>query len=163
MTTDDDFRARPDPRRQLQMAAAGQLSPRKRIDAKEARDIAIDVLRRAETERLPAAKKIRGMNRTETEFSEQIEARKQIGEVAWWAYEAVTLKLGHDCRYTPDFCIVNVQGWIEFVEVKGPFVRDDSMVKLRVAARTFPWARFKLAQKSSKKDGGGWTVKDISP
>lgn len=158
MTTDDDFRARPDPRRQLQMAATGQLSPRKKpVSVQQAAAQFVEACSKS------VAKKHRGMNRTETEYADQIEARKRTGEVGWWAYESVTLKLAHDCRYTPDFCIVNVQGWVEFVEVKGPFVRDDSLVKLRVAARTFPWARFRLAQKASKKDGGGWTVKDISP
>ena len=153
--TDDDFRRSPDPLRQLRMAVTGQLSPR-------AKQTPSPVAAPPVVEKT-APKKRRGMNRTETEYAEQIEARKQTGEVGWYAYEFITLKLADDCRYTPDFCIVTVQGWIEFVEVKGPFVRDDSLVKLRVAARLVPWAKFRLAQKAAKKDGGGWTIKDINP
>lgn len=69
----------------------------------------------------------------------------------------VTLKIGDDCRYTPDFLCVG-EGCIVFYEVKG-FWRDDARVKIKVAARMFPWARFVAVQ----RDGKGWKQEIIKP
>jgi hypothetical protein len=80
-----------------------------------------------------------------------LRARQLTGEIAWFAFEAVTLKLADDTRYTPDFAVMLTNGTIEMHEVKG-FMRDDARVKLRVAARLFPFV-FRLARKT--KDG--WT------
>jgi hypothetical protein len=72
--------------------------------------------------------------------------------------QAVTLKLGDDCRYTPDFFTVDRNGEGVFHEVKG-FWRDDARVKIKVAAREFP-VKFIAVQKAK---GGGWTVEEINP
>ena len=60
--------------------------------------------------------------------------------------QAITLKLGHDCRYLPDFAFVDPTGRLTFWEVKG-FMRDDARVKLHVAARVFPRWRFVLVRR----------------
>jgi hypothetical protein len=83
--------------------------------------------------------------------------RANIGN-AWVGVQCVTLKLGDDCRYTPDFFTIGVGGEAWAHEVKG-FMRDDAQVKLKVAARKFPWVNFCLAMRK----GGVWTVKPISP
>ena len=71
-----------------------------------------------------------------------------------WSFEVVTLKLAADCRYTPDFMVINREdGVVEFHEVKGHW-RDDAKVKLRVAAEKFPMFRFFAAQ----RDKGCWTI-----
>lgn len=69
----------------------------------------------------------------------------------------VTLKLGDDCRYTPDFSVLD-GGRFVFHEVKG-FMRDDALVKLKVAARQFPMFPFVLA----RKNGSGWNITQIKP
>ena len=72
---------------------------------------------------------------------------------------AVTLRLGHDCRYTPDYvCASEGPGeWeINAFEVKG-FQRDDAMVKLRVAAREYPWIRFHLVTGKP----GAWQIQEV--
>lgn len=96
----------------------------------------------------------RGMNRTESSYALELEARKHAGEIAEWYYEAVTFKLGNVCRYTPDFLVVLPDGRLELHEVKGHW-RDDAKVKLRVAADKFPFT-FKSVQARAKKDGGGF-------
>jgi hypothetical protein len=95
---------------------------------------------------------IRGtkLNRTEQEYGTMLRARQLTGEIAWFAFEAVTLKLADDTRYTPDFALMLADGTIELIEVKGGFMRDDARVKLKVAARLFPFV-FRLARKT--KDG----------
>jgi hypothetical protein len=77
-------------------------------------------------------------------------------------FEAVTLKLADDCRYTPDFMVIADDDVVEFHEVKGGFWRDDAKVKIRVAAQMYPMFRFYSFFKEPKKLGGRWTQKTFS-
>lgn len=97
------------------------------------------------------------MNRTEAAYSLVLEAQRRRGAIRSWAFETVTLKLGDDCRYTPDFLVINASDEVEFHETKG-FERDDSKVKRRIAASTvFPFFRFFLV----KKEKGGFAVEEF--
>lgn len=99
----------------------------------------------------------RQMNRTESDYALVLTAEQRAGKIASYAYEALTLRLGNDCRYTPDFMVVLADGGIELHEVKG-HMRDDARVKLRVVASTFPF-RVVLV----KRDGKGWQREDVKP
>ena len=92
-----------------------------------------------------------GMNKTEARYFARLQADP---DVHWIGYEAVTLKLADDCRYTPDFAVMRSDGAIELHEVKGGFVREDAWVKVKVAAAKFPF-QFVFAQEVK----GVWTVK----
>lgn len=70
----------------------------------------------------------------------------------------ITLKLGDDCRYTPDFWEVGSGATFTFFEVKG-FWRDDARVKIKVAARLFPWAKFVAVQRNKTC----WDFETIKP
>ena len=96
------------------------------------------------------AVKNRQMNKTEAEYSRLLEIDKKEGKIIGWWYEAVTVRLGHDCRYTPDFFVRHNDGVFEFIETKGSHVFEDSQVKFRVACESFPFFRWTWAQ---KKDG----------
>lgn len=102
-------------------------------------------------------KRKRGMNRWERAFMEKLQAESARPVVR---FEDVTLRLGHDCRYTPDLIAVTQDGadWrVEAFEIKG-FRRDDAMVKLRVAAREYPWITFHLVERAK---GGEWKISEI--
>jgi hypothetical protein len=89
------------------------------------------------------------LNKTERAFLTHLRITKQCAI----HIQDMTLKLGHDCRYTPDFVTFDpLTAW----EVKG-FMRDDAAVKLRVAARMFPCIKFVLVTKQN----GAWIYKDI--
>ena len=96
-------------------------------------------------------------NKTEREYGARLEARKLAGEIVSYAYEAVTLKLAFDLRYTPDYLVICADGTVEFHECKGAHIWDDGRDKLKTAARLFPWFVFFRAQ---KKDGR-WTVREV--
>lgn len=100
------------------------------------------------------------MNKTEAEYAQMLEARRVSGEILWWAYEAMTLKLADNTRYTPDFLLMLADGSLEVHETKGGFIREDGWLKLKVAAGMFPF-RFFLCQKQAKKAGGGWTIRRV--
>lgn len=119
-----------------------------------------DSLRSAAGVVVTRPKKKRGMNKTEAEYAAALACDVRHGDIQWFDYEAITLKLADDCRYTPDFVVVHLDGRIEFREIKG-FWRDDAKVKIRVAARLFPWAKFVAIRKRRKSDGGGWVQEEF--
>ena len=99
-----------------------------------------------------------GMNKTELRRAQELEAMKRRGEIAAWWYEGITLKLGHDTRFTPDFLVQELDGSLGLEEVKG-YMRDDARVKLSVCRRQYP---FPLSVLIAKK-GGGWHFEVVQP
>lgn len=97
------------------------------------------------------------MNRTEAAYGVVLEASKRAGAIREYHFQALTLKLGDDCRYTPDYLVVRDDWTLELHEVKG-FMRDDALVKLKVCARLFPFRVFVV-----KKLGGGFGITEVSP
>jgi hypothetical protein len=113
------------------------------------------------------------MNQTEAAYALVLEARKRLGEIHNYWFELVSLKLGKDVRYTPDFLVFERDGTLTCVEVKAatntkyalkktgstkriPRMEDDARCKLGVAAgATFPFT-FKIAFPGL---GGGWEEK----
>lgn len=81
------------------------------------------------------------MNRTEATYAQGLEALRRAGRVEAYWYEGITLKLGPDCRYTPDFLVQMSDGELQLHECKG-FRRDDAMVKLRTCLDKFPFRIF---------------------
>jgi hypothetical protein len=78
--------------------------------------------------------------------------------LAWVGVHALTFKIGDDCRYTPDFIALNLDGELIAYETKG-FMRDDARVKLKVAARMFPFVGFVLVERKA----GAWICTEIKP
>lgn len=99
--------------------------------------------------------KRRGMNRTEAEYAKRLEALKAAGQISWYGWEAVKLRLADRTWYTPDFMIMHYDGTLSFAEVKG-FMRDDAAVKIKVAAELYPW-RFVIVRKTK----GGWEFQEV--
>lgn len=94
------------------------------------------------------------MTGLEADYGLILEARKRNGEIRDYAYEAVTLKLGPDCRYTPDYFVMAADDVIEFHECKGHHWAKN-MVKLRVAAERFPFRFFLVERDKQTRD---WTI-----
>lgn len=99
------------------------------------------------------------LNRSEQSYASHLETLKQMGQVEWYAFEAVKLRLADNTFYTPDFCVMAADGVIELHEVKG-FWEDDARVKIKVAASLFPF-RFRAMKKVPQKDGGGWKAEEF--
>lgn len=78
------------------------------------------------------------MNKTEAAYAKRLEALKQTGEVIWWAFEPINLRLAANTFYKVDFLVMLKGGALEAHEVKG-FWTDDARVKIKVAADKFPF------------------------
>ncbi len=101
---------------------------------------------------------VRGkMNKLEESYSQRLELMQRTGTIVSWAWEPMKLKLGRDWKttYTPDFLVVTPGGYMEFHEVKG-FMEEDANVKIKVAAKDFPWFTFVLARLNKKV----WEIKE---
>jgi len=92
------------------------------------------------------------MNKTEKAYAAHLEVRRRAGEVEWYAFDAVKLRLAANTFYTPDFFVMLADGSLEIHEVKG-YWEDDARVKIKVAASLHP---FKFIAVTQRK--GLWEV-----
>lgn len=102
------------------------------------------------------------MNKTEAAYAEHLEARRRAGEVAWFKFEGVKLRLADNCFLTVDFAVMLADGSLELHDVKGSraIYADDAKVKMKVAAEAYPFV-FRVAFPRQKKLGGGWDVEAV--
>jgi hypothetical protein len=97
------------------------------------------------------------MNNTERAYSQVLALRQAAGEILWFGFEKVKLRLAKATYLTVDFFVL-VPGGIECHEVKGRtsgdkfWAEEDARIKLKVAAELFPF-RFVVVW---PKKGGGW-------
>ncbi|TXI24634.1 MAG: hypothetical protein E6Q61_04360 [Nitrosomonas sp.] len=97
------------------------------------------------------------MNKTERAYSQYLQQLQHIGKIDWFKYEAVKLKLADNTFYTVDFMVMKSNGELEAHEVKGGYIFDDAMVKIKVAADLFPWPFFIV----KKANGGTWEITKV--
>lgn len=100
--------------------------------------------------------KPRKMNKTEAAYASHLEALKLAGDVRWWGFECIKLRLADDTQYITDFAVLNGDWVFEIHEIKG-FMRDDALVKIKVAAEQFPFRFFVI-----RKDKTGWDREEFS-
>ncbi|HBD4047996.1 TPA: DUF1064 domain-containing protein [Escherichia coli] len=100
------------------------------------------------------------MNKTESAYCQHLELRKRAGEIAWYRFEGIKLRLANNTFYTPDFAVMLATGEMELHEVKGGFWTDDARVKTKVAADQYPFRIIGVTVKP-KKAGGGWSIEEF--
>lgn len=96
--------------------------------------------------RLPAGV----MNKTEASYAAVLELQKITGNIVWYLFEGIKLRLAKNTSYSPDFIVMTKEGFLECHEVKG-FWTDDARAKTKIAAEMFP---FKFI--AVKKTRQGW-------
>ena len=99
------------------------------------------------------------MNQTEEAYARALEMLRASGEVLWFKFEGVKLRLADNTFYSPDFAVMQASGHMEMHEVKG-FWQDDARAKIKIAADMYPF-RFIAVTKRAKKNGGGWQVEEF--
>lgn len=105
---------------------------------------ALQVSTRSPLRRLQALGRLKAgaMNKTEAAYAALLEARRQAGEIVWWAFEPFKIRLADRTFYDVDFGVMLADGSLQVHEVKGGFATDDALVKIKVAAEHFPAAFF---------------------
>jgi hypothetical protein len=99
------------------------------------------------------------MNKTEKAYADRLTLLLQAGEVAWFKFEGIKLRLADNTFYTPDFAVMLASGEMECHEVKG-FWQDDARAKIKIAADMYPF-RFIAIKPEAKKRGGGWIIEEF--
>jgi len=97
------------------------------------------------------------MNKTEAEYAQYLEALKACGDVLWWKFDAVNLRLADSLHYRVDFLVMKSDGSLQGHEVKGGHAFDDSIAKLKMAGELYPWPFFLVR----KQKGGGWQITKV--
>lgn len=102
------------------------------------------------------------MNKTESAYSQHLEMRKHAGEISWYRFEGIKLRLADNCFLTVDFSVMLADGQLVMVDVKGSkaVFTDDARVKMKVAAESYPFV-FRVAYPKPKKLGGGWEIEEL--
>lgn len=97
------------------------------------------------------------MNNEERAFAVTLAEQLKNGDLLWWRYEPVKLRLAPSTFYTPDFIAVDAAGQIHVYEVKAWWKsagrvgwEEDARVKTKVAASLYPWLRFHAVWRKSK-------------
>lgn len=95
------------------------------------------------------------MNKLEEAYAQELELRKRAGEISWYAFEAVKLRLADSTFYSPDFAVMLANGELEMHECKS-FWFDDARVKIKIAASLFP-LRFVAIKRIRKQ----WEIEEF--
>lgn len=103
--------------------------------------------------RLPAGV----MNKTEQAYADFLELRKRAGEVLWWKFEGIKLRLADKTFLTPDFAIMTSDCAIELHDIKG-FMMDDANVKIKIAAEAYPF-KFFIVRKGKQN---AWQITQVN-
>lgn len=106
------------------------------------------------------------MNKTEAAYARLLEARRVAGEVAWWAFEPLSLRLAKGSSYSPDFVHVESDGLIVCTETKGTAgwsLDSESRTKWKACGERYPLFAFRAATARRKADGGGWDHEEYQP
>lgn len=101
-------------------------------------------------------------NKLEAAYADYLEGRKQAGEVLWYKFEGIKLRLADNCFFNPDFSVLLANGEIEMHEVKGAraIFQCDAKAKIKIASEMYPF-RFIAIFPIPKKSGGGWEIMEF--
>ena len=92
------------------------------------------------------------MNATERAYSDYLLSQRIAGEVRWYDFQRLTIVLGPNCRFTPDFLILYADDHLEAHDTKGAkkikvgkragektfWAEEDARIKARVTLAQFP-------------------------
>ena len=105
----------------------------------------------------------RGMNKNEERYDKHLRGELRAGRIVGYKFESMKLRLADSTFFTPDFLVIDCDGFIELHDAKakwkgekGPHIEDDAAVKLKVVAEQYPWFRVKAVW----EDNGVWQVRD---
>ena len=98
------------------------------------------------------------MNKTEQAYDQRLKLLMHAGEIVWYKFEGIKLRLADKTFLTVDFAVMGANGLLEMHDVKGAraIYTDDAKVKMKVAASLYPF-RFVVAFPRK----GGWDIEEV--
>jgi hypothetical protein len=101
-------------------------------------------------------------NKTERAYADFLEERKRVGQVLWWKFHPMRVRLANNTFYEVDFLVMSADGVLEIHETKGGFTTDKGQLKLKLCGEALPVFRMFKVIKQTKKAGGGWLIEEYS-
>lgn len=98
------------------------------------------------------------MNKTEAAWSQVLEGKKQAGEVSWFKFHPMRIRLADNTFYEVDFLVMTNTGQLEIHEVKGGYTSDKGQLKIKLCAETMPIFRMLKVSKIKTE----WKIEDYS-
>ncbi len=100
------------------------------------------------------------MNKTEARYEQHLKWRQNAGEILWYRFECIKLRLADNTFLTVDFAVMLADGTLELHDVKGAkaIIEEDAKVKMKVAAEAFP---FVFRYVFPKPKGEGWIIEEV--
>jgi len=98
------------------------------------------------------------MNKTEAMWAAKLESAKQSGEILWFKFHPMRIRLADNTFYEVDFLVMTSTGQLEIHEVKGGYTSDKGQLKIKLCAETMPI--FRMLKVSKVKSD--WKVEDYS-
>lgn len=117
--------------------------------------IGVDMKKRYALGRLKSGER----NRLEASYEQMLKVRESVGDILWYSFEGLKLRLADRTYLTVDFFLMLANGELEAHECKG-FMEGDALVKIKVAASMYPF-RFYVVRARLKRDGGGFSVSEV--
>lgn len=100
------------------------------------------------------------MNGTEQAYSNVLARMQDAGQILWFKFEGIKLRLADKTFYSPDFAVMRDNGQMEIHEVKGRW-EDDARVKIKVAADIYPFRFLAVKSKYTKARGWTWEIEEF--
>jgi hypothetical protein len=100
------------------------------------------------------------LNKTEQAYANYLADLKHQGEILFYQFEGIKLRLADKTFLTPDFFVMNKDHELEAHEVKGGYIFEDAKIKLKIASSIFPF-RFFIVRANPKKNGGGFSIEEV--
>lgn len=98
-----------------------------------------------------------GMNKIEGDYAKHLDLLKHAGDVRWWRYAPMRLRLADGSYYKPDFGVMARDFLFELHETKGHW-REAARVRIKVAAGLFPFKFIAI----TRAKGGGWDREEFA-
>ncbi len=99
----------------------------------------------------------RGENQLEQDFREYCSGLTNGAEIWQFWRKPFILRIGPDMTFEPDFLVRDWTNQCYAIDTKGPFSREDSRIKIKVAAEKYPLWRWLIVTRTN----GIWRAKEV--
>ena len=96
------------------------------------------------------------MNGLERWYANILEMRRIAGELVWYKFDAISLRLAKGTHYRPDFLIMTSGFELQVHETKGHW-EDDALAKIKIASDMYPFRFFAI----KKIKGGQIDIREV--
>jgi hypothetical protein len=87
-----------------------------------------------------------------TSYAQHLELRRKVGDIVWWAFEPIRVRVAKNTYFVPDFMVMLSSGELELHDTKGSkrvtrksglveevaYTKEDAQMKMKIVAELLP-------------------------